>query len=428
MKLTDLLAGLKSYLPSTRPGSGVPWLKGLARAVDTGRCLKRKQKEMKSINLTIASLLCALTCANAQRPPSASLITRAVPTYAVTDVGSLPGFTDMDAYAINIHHDVVGAASNRDSGVRHGFLYKSGKLIDLGALVGATNDSYAVGINAEGEVIGEFTDASGTHGFIYWDGRVQTVDIPNGPTYLRAINDIGQIVGNYDSASSLTGYAFLRQPNGTIVQLPNFKGGIFGAEAINNLGQIAGTVWLLNPACGTGDDELYYINHAVLMQAGGLAPRDLGTLGGPALATALNIKGQVVGYSLEMYNGNLDFHPEHGVLYAGGRVTSLGLPAGEVSANPIFDSYALAINDLGQIVGFSDLTSSGEDPHGLTYLNGKMYDLNSLLDPAASASLTITEAVGINDLGQIVAGASDAAGTEHTVILTVEPAESAIRP
>jgi probable HAF family extracellular repeat protein len=386
--------------------------------VDTGRCLKRKKKKMKSINLTIATLLCALICAKAQ----------AVPTYALTDVGFLPGFTDMDAYAINIHQDVVGAAYNRDSGVRHGFLYRSGKLIDLGALVGATNDSYAVAINAEGEVIGEFTDASGTHGFIYWDGGVQTVDILNGPTYLRAINDIGQIVGDYNSASSLTGYAFLRQPNGTIVQLPNFEGGIFGAEAINNLGQIAGTVWLANPAFGTGDDELYYVNHAVLMQAGGLAPRDLGTLGGPALATALNILGQVVGYSLEMYNGNLDLHPEHAALYAGGRVTNLGLPAGEVSVKPLFDSYALAINDLGQIVGFSDLTSSGEDPHGLTYLNGKMYDLNTLLDPATSASLMITEAVGINDLGQIVAGASDSAGTEHTVILTVEGAESAILP
>ena len=367
---------------------------------------------MKSINLTIAALLCALICAYAQRPPPA------VPTYALTDIGLLPGFTDMGAYAINIHDDVVGAAYNQGPGVRHAFLYRGGRLIDLGTLVGATNDSYAVGINAEGEVIGEFTDASGTHGFIYWNGSVQTIDIPNGTTYLRAINDIGQIVGNYGSASSLTGYAFLRQPNGTIVQLPNFEGGIFGAEAINNLGQIAGTVWLRNPAEGTGDDQLYYVNHAVLMQSGGLAPRDLGTLGGPAFATALNIWGQAVGYSLETYNGNLNFLPEHGLLYAGGKVTDLGLPTSEVSSNPIFESYALAINDYGQIVGFSDLTYSGEDPHGLTYLNGKMYDLNNLIDLATSASLTITEAIGINDLGQIVAGAVDAAGTEHSVILT----------
>lgn len=38
---------------------------------------------MKSINLTIAALLCALICAYAQRPPSASRIKPAVPTYAL---------------------------------------------------------------------------------------------------------------------------------------------------------------------------------------------------------------------------------------------------------------------------------------------------------------------------------------------------------
>jgi probable HAF family extracellular repeat protein len=204
--------------------------------------------------------------------------------------------------------------------------------------------------------------------------------------------------------------------------------GFFQAEAINDLGQVAGTVWLRNLAGNTGDDHLYYVNHAVLMQPGGLTPRDLGTLGGPAIATALNIWGQVVGYSLETYNGDPDFLPEHAVLYAGRKVTDLGLPAGEVSTNPIFESYALAINDFGQIVGFSNLTASAGDPHGLAYLNGTMYDLNNLVDPASTASLIITEAAGINDLGQIVAGAVDAAGIEHSVILTVVPKKSATCP
>jgi probable HAF family extracellular repeat protein len=383
---------------------------------------------MNSINLTFAALLCAMTCVYGQRPLPASWPDPAVPTYALTDVGFLPGFTDLEAYAINIRHEVVGAAYNRGPGVRHAFLYRDGKLNDLGKLLGVTNDSYAVGINAEGEVIGEFSDASGTHGFIYWGGRVQTIDISNGTTFLRAINDIGQIVGNFGSASSLTGYAFLRQPNGTVVRLPNVEEGVFAAEAINNLGQIAGTVWLRNPADGSGDDEMYYVNHALLMQPGGLAPRDLGTLGGPAFATALNDWGQVVGYSLETYNGNLDFLPESGVVYAGGKVTNLGLPADEVSVNPIYESYALAINDWGQIVGFSERTYSGDDPHGLTYLDGRMYDLNKLIDPTTSAGLTITEAIGINNLGRIVATATDAVGTEHSVILTAVRQESHIRP
>jgi probable HAF family extracellular repeat protein len=170
----------------------------------------------------------------------------------------MPGYSQIFPYAMNSEGDVVGEGYNIPAypapspapSTEHAFVYHRGRFIDIGALLPPNTNSYAVGINAEGEVIGEFNDASGTHGFIYWSGRVQTIDIPNGTTYLRAINDNGQIVGNYGSASSLTGYAFLRQPNGTIVQLPNFEGGIFGAEAINNVGQIAGTVWLRNPDKG----------------------------------------------------------------------------------------------------------------------------------------------------------------------------------
>jgi probable HAF family extracellular repeat protein len=155
------------------------------------------------------------------------------------------------------------------------------------------------------------------------------------------------------------------------------------------------------------------------MQPGGLSPRDLGTLGGPDVATALNIWGQVVGYSLETYNGDLDFLPEYGVLYAGGKVTNLGLPASEVSPYPIFESYALAINDYGQIVGLTDVTISAEDPRGMLYMNGQMYDLNNLIGTTGT-SLTITEAIGINDFGQILCNASVFQDnySEHAVILT----------
>jgi probable HAF family extracellular repeat protein len=264
-----------------------------------------------------------------------------------------------------------------------------------------------VGINAERETIGNFADASGdVHGFVYWNGRLETFDTStNGITYLRAINDIGQIVGNSGYASSLRGHAFLRQPNGTIVKLPNFEGGVFEAEAINNLGQIAGTVWLANPVPGA----FFYVNHAVLMQAGGGAPRDLGSLGGPANASALNIWGQVVGYSAETYNFDPYGEPYFGVLYAGGKVINLGLPSDEVSIDNIFESYATGINDFGQIVGFSDLTYNGSDPHGLVYLNGEMYDLNDLI--GTTTTYTITESLGINDFGQIVATALDAPET-----------------
>ena len=45
-----------------------------------------------------------------------------------------------------------------------------------------------------------------------------------------------------------------------------------------------------------------------------------------------------------------------------------------------------------------------------------MYDLNALVKTSENG-LTIKSAHGINDLGQIVATATDAAGNEHAVIL-----------
>jgi hypothetical protein len=56
-----------------------------------------------------------------------------------------------------------------------------------------------------------------------------------------------------------------------------------------------------------------------------------------------------------------------------------------------------------------------------------MYDLNDLVN-ATAKGLTITTANGINDLGQIVGTANDAAGNEHAVILTVVGSKAAIRP
>ena len=63
-----------------------------------------------------------------------------------------------------------------------------------------------------------------------------------------------------------------------------------------------------------------------------------------------------------------------------------------------FESFALGINDSGQVVGWAT-TSSGED-HAFLYSNAQMQDLNSLI-PAGSGWI-LQEAYGINTSGQIV--------------------------
>src|SRR5271165_5942603 len=67
---------------------------------------------------------------------------------------------------------------------------------------------------------------------------------------------------------------------------------------------------------------------------------DLGTLGGTSsFAQAINNSGQIVGYSYMAGNVNMN-----AFLYCAGAMTDLGTLGGS-------DSFALAINGAGQVVG-----------------------------------------------------------------------------
>ena len=63
----------------------------------------------------------------------------------------------------------------------------------------------AFGINNHGEIVGDYTDASGTmHGFTYMGGVFTTVDDPAGvpgSTVINGTNDLGQLVGFYADAN-----------------------------------------------------------------------------------------------------------------------------------------------------------------------------------------------------------------------------------
>jgi probable HAF family extracellular repeat protein len=108
-------------------------------------------------------------------------------------------------------------------------------------------------------------------------------------------------------------------------------------------------------------------------------------LGGESSADAINDQGQVVGFS-ETASGEW-----HAVLWHDGKVTDLGTLGGESSS-------ATAINDEGQVVGSSE-TASGEE-HAFLWEDGKMTDLGTLGGNWSTA-------FAINDQGQVV-GISDA--------------------
>ncbi len=164
------------------------------------------------------------------------------------------------------------------------------------------------------------------------------------------------------------------------------------AKSINDAGQVAGNADLANG-----------VTHAFLYSNGKMS--DLGTLPGytfSSTANGLNASGQVVGESF-LGTGSAG----HAFLYSQGMMHDLGVLAGDTS------STANAINNSGAVVGES-FGPNGD--RAFLYSNGVMTDLNSLLPVGSNVHLE--DALGINNLGQIVALGETQSGSSMLVLLS----------
>jgi probable HAF family extracellular repeat protein len=131
---------------------------------------------------------------------------------------------------------------------------------------------------------------------------------------------------------------------------------------------------------------------------------DLGTLGGPgSSAWAINDRGQVVGWS---YTANGSGYP-HAFRYDGTGMRDLGTLGGR-------HSEAHAIDAAGRVVGFAD-TETG-DRRAFLWENGTMYDLNRLIP--ADSPWRLGSASAINGLGQILCHGMGLGAGWQSLILT----------
>lgn len=332
--------------------------------------------------------------------------------YTVTDLGTLGGgFTAGNG--INNAGYVTGTSTTTSLGPLHAFLYSNGQIMDLDLGTIGGGDAFGLGINNAGQVTGRFFTTTGAaHAFLYNNGQV--MDLGTLPNYDyssegSSINDHGQVTG--DSNSGDVGYtpqhAFLYS-NGQMIDLGTLGGSRSWGNGINNAGQVTGAA-----------DVPGGFSHAFLYSDGTMA--DLGSLAGPSGSSegnAINNRGEVVGSSSTSSSSDA-------FLYSDGQMRDLGtLPFPFSPPGSVLSSSAFAINDSGQVVGDSNFEFCAviipfcmAGSNAFIYSNGELTNLNDLIDPALG--ITLSNATGINDNGQIVANSNG-----HAYLLTPVPEPS----
>jgi len=103
--------------------------------------------------------------------------------------------------------------------------------------------SVPAGINDAGQIVGWFSDATGTHGFLLSGGNFTTIDVPGAAlgTQALGINVTGQIVGVFTDASSVPHGCRLSGGTFNTIDVPAAMGHNTVAHGINAGGQIVGT-------------------------------------------------------------------------------------------------------------------------------------------------------------------------------------------
>jgi len=347
-----------------------------------------------------------------------------------TDLGALPGTNSSASFGINNNGLVVGASENGlidpSTGYPeyHAVAWRNGVLSDLGTLGGTVSQAFAV--NDQGQVVGvaanaipdQYAYGLGPCTTWFCTGTSVTTQQRAFALYGGELHDLGTLGSGNDAAAyfvnaggQVAGISYTNAtPNSTTglpTQDPFFWSRSTGMVDVGSLGGTWGIIYGFNQRGQvTGQSNLAgdQIYHPFLWDRGVLT--DLGTLGGDsAYANWLNDAGDVVGAS-DLAGNQVG----HGFLWHKGVMSDLGtLPGFE-------DSFALAINAGGEIVGASCGSAECNGPQSafLWENGGPMVDLNTLVPPS---SLHLRLAYAIADSGEILAYATLPNGDVRVAVL-----------
>jgi probable HAF family extracellular repeat protein len=336
--------------------------------------------------------------------------------YSISDLGTLGG-THSVAYAINERGEVVGGSGLRGDTATHSFLYRNRVMADIAPLnSGDVQTAGPTSINSDGVI------ASGVVvGGIYFpalldsaSGGITVLGSLGGITggtfngVATAVNERGEAAG-YSYVDTTYAHAFVYR-HGVLMDIGALGSGSSYATGMNDTGTVV----------GGSSDEPFGVEHPFIYVDGVMI--EINPFNGPnneGVAEAINNRGQAVGGAL-----SADGTAFRGFVYADERARDLGvLPGGR-------NSWALNINDPGQIVGIADRPYVARcwdsrrrayvrciqySQVAFLYQDGRMYDLNRLVP--SNSGWVLEWAFGINDRGQIV-GSGTYRGRTRAFLLT----------
>jgi probable HAF family extracellular repeat protein len=202
------------------------------------------------------------------------------------------------------------------------------------------------------------------------------------------INDRGEVVGSsYTAIDPATGAPAAIHPflwkNGRMLDLGSLGGSDSEPTVLNETGEVVGRSTLAS------DSK----THPFLWRRGQLI--DLGTLGGDNGTTNwINDSGEIVGKA-DLPGSAPQNHDAS--LWRKGKAIDLGVLPGDSCSNAYY------VNSRGEVVGTSEnreLCSISVGEHAFLWeKDGPMIDLNTQISPGAD--LQLTYAVAINDRGEI---------------------------
>ncbi len=344
----------------------------------------------------------------------------AAPSYTSIEITAPAAGGSVTATGIDRHGDVVGSytypAGNSFATGAFVYYHRSGSVVPLQG-IGASDATSASAINSARQIVGQQSGpAIGIEAMEWTSNGGETVLPANTLAMAAASDDRGDIAGNIENAhvSNLaamwTGPAHQMTLLGVLWSDPNLPDYASStANAINAKGHVAGF-----SDAGEGTDPnpaRSFGQHAFLYRGGSML--DLGALAlsrdgsDDSEAYGINDLDEVVGLSstaipavnsLGQTCSNCGV-ASHAFLWRSGRMTDLGNLAGI----PGWDSKADAINGAGEIVGWSDSKVSGSSTHrAFLYVGGRMLNLQFSVS-GRNPNVRLTEAVGINCQGWIVA-------------------------